>query len=200
MSFIINMETLIIYDWDDTLFPTTYILKYNIDPTNKLFFIKLDNILYLLLKSSLHNGRVVVVTNAESKWVYTTLESLPYTRRLIRYFIPIISARELYHNQYPGSSTLWKKLVFEKLLEIYYNNHQIIKNIISIGDSYNEFHALTNLYNFRIKNLSNIKLKAIKFIHDPSYEILLDELTVINNTINIISQTNSYLDLEFKLK
>lgn len=194
--------TLIIFDWDDTLFPTTYIIKNNINLiNNNQLFIKLDTILYKLLKKFLEFGHVVVVTNAILKWVFTTLESLPETKKLIINYIPIFSARELYSDQYPSAMTLWKKLLFEKIFEYYFkyqNNSRA--NIISIGDSDHEFIALTDLNN--LNNKINIKLilKSVRFLPIPTYDIILDELQVLINCAGIICSSDNHMDLIFKPK
>ena len=56
-----------IFDWDDTLFPTSWINninnnKYNI--LNNKKFIILDKILYLLISKCMIYGEVIIVTNA----------------------------------------------------------------------------------------------------------------------------------------
>ena len=70
----IPSETLIILDWDDTLFPTSWLYQNKIDLSDshirneyQTLFAELDNILYSLLIKLINLGKVVIVTNASSK-------------------------------------------------------------------------------------------------------------------------------------
>jgi len=202
-------KTLILLDWDDTLFPTSWVVKKNIDLTdpetqNKyiVFFAKLDLLLHKLLSNMLQYGKVIIVTNAVAKWVFISSIIIPNTHLLLKNRITVVSARDIYQNAYRNDGYMWKKLVFKQIATEYYNNNNnvnninnnSIENIISIGDAEYEFKALLNLNNINIKKRH---LKAIRFMTKPSYDILIDQLEVLNKSVSKIMNTNNNMDLLF---
>lgn len=191
-------HSLIILDWDDTLFPTTWVLKEKINLKNDsvknkyiVFFSKLDQLLYRLLINFMKHGEVVIVTNAMIKWVNISADILPYTKKLINKKIKVISAREAHGDKYPKRMFIWKKLIFKDLSA--YKNY---KNIISIGDAEYEFKALINLWNKK----NNRNLKTIRFIKSPSYDALIDQLQVLINCLKNICEKKQHMDLKFNNK
>jgi hypothetical protein len=194
---IINSNnTLIILDWDDTLFPTTWFIHNNINLNEtymkKLYtsyFYELDNIIYKLLKKIILLGDVTIITNALIEWINTSSSVLPKTKKIINNKIHIISARGNFQNKYPNIMD-WKKEAF-KLAK----SHKYI-NIISVGDAHYEYNALIGLYNKE----SHILLKSIKFMNEPIQEVLIDQLNVLYNIIPKICNILHHLDLNFKLK
>ena len=122
-----NYKTLVILDWDDTLFPTSWLIKNNIDLTDKkvqykyiIFFSRLDSILYKLLSNLSKLGYVLIVTNAMKKWVKITANVLPNTKKLFKDKVKIISARDLYQEKFPDEMYLWKKYVFKNFVQDYF--------------------------------------------------------------------------------
>ena len=196
-----KINTLIILDWDDTLFPTTWIMKKNVNLNdakirqkiiNSSLLTELDNILYLFLKKLQEYGKIIIVTNALPIWVKISSSILPKTAKLLK-DIKIVSARKNY-KQISNNIMDWKKLAFKNEVsrEMTKNN---INNIISVGDAEYEYYALIDLY----KTSKNTKiLKSIKLMDDPSHEIILDQLKVLSNSIRDICITKNHLDLKFK--
>ena len=87
-----NYKTLIIWDWDDTIFSTTFSINNKIDINNPLykdkyieFFVDLDEIAYKLFKKIIkyRNTKIIIVTNAQTKWVSMCCEILPKTKKII---------------------------------------------------------------------------------------------------------------------
>jgi len=197
-------KTLIILDWDDTLFPTTWAVKNGIDVANTLvqnkyiiFFAKLDLILEKMLTIMLDNATVVIVTNAMEKWVNVSSQIIPNTKKLIQKNIKIISARDKFKKIYPDN-TFWKKLVFKQLMIDYskFNpDHIGVKNIISIGDADYELHALINLYDEFGE--VNKYYKSVKLLSDPSYDTIIDQLEVLHKTTTKMINLKKHLDLKF---
>lgn len=209
-------KTLIILDWDDTLFPTSWLVKMNIDlnipevcDTYKKYFSKLDKLISRLLIICMQFGRVVIITNALPIWISISTSVLPKTQKLTKH-IKILSARDEYQHQSQNIKD-WKILAFKNELSNYVfsdsNSHQIesivskqiiqkkIYNIISIGDAEYEYKALIDLYNWNKKHKKI--LKSIKLIKNPSLEILYDELTVLIKSIPQIAQSKVHMDLNF---
>lgn len=198
-------KTLIILDWDDTLFPTSWIVKNDINLADKktqnqyiVFFSQLDTVLYKILVKLLKYGKVFIITNAVIKWVITSSTILPNTQKLISNNITILSAREMFQNKYPDKMYLWKKLAFKQLIDNFFLEYQY-QNIISIGDAEHEFNATIDLYD---KNsvVKHKLLKTIRFKKDPSFESLIDQLEVLDkNAHNILVNVKHY-DLKFEDK
>lgn len=212
-------NTLLILDWDDTLFPTTWLVKQNIDLSQNIndvkilkYFSKLDEILYKFLSNLNKLGKVVIITNAVKKWIYVTTELLPKTKKIININSDVISAREICELKYPKQMHLWKSYIFKNFVENYFqertsraygasslcslsNCSQKIKtpqNIISIGDAEYEFQALKNLYKYNHRIL-----KSIRFIREPSFEYLIEQICITNKNIIKIRNKKNHLDLKY---
>ena len=184
-------NTLIILDWDNTLFPTSWFMQNNISKqinNNIDYFIKLDNVLYNFFKKIRHCGKVIVITNALIEWINSSSNVLPKTKDMLQK-IKVISARGSYQDQYPNVME-WKKMAFKA--EVTHNNI----NIISVGDAYYEYNALVGLYDTQ----NNVLLKSIKFVDDPDNDTLVDQIEVLQKVIPSICNLTKHLDLQFKLK
>ena len=69
-------KSLIILDWDNTLFPTTFVNTNKINLTTnssktKLLsvFAELDNLLYKLFQKILNLADLMIITNASLSWI-----------------------------------------------------------------------------------------------------------------------------------
>jgi chromatin segregation and condensation protein Rec8/ScpA/Scc1 (kleisin family) len=183
------MQTLTILDWDDTLFPTTWFNNKKIMDYSLLS--KLDLLLEQLLRKFATCSKTVIVTNAAMKWIEMTLDLLPSTKATIKkYKIDIISAKDMYQNR-TSDMMMWKKLTFRDLV-----NRTNATNIISIGDAIYEFNALIELYTKKTRRI----LKTIRLLQSPNYDVLIDQLEVINKSVNQICNTKGYMDLKFELR
>jgi len=200
-------NTLIILDWDDTLFPTTWITTNSIDikeirENNKLmdYFKQVDNELSSLLKILINLGNVIIVTNAMLNWINLSLTILPLTSKLIRKsnkqtkLIEVISARAKCQEQ-TSNPMEWKKITFNELIYNAYSDKKI-NNVISIGDAEYEYTALVELYEHDNKNYK--LLKSVKFIKYPTRDVLLDQLKVLQRVVRRICVIKKHLDLKFK--
>lgn len=198
----IKNKTLIILDWDDTLFPTTWLLKNGVDLAdpglrikykNKLK--KLDDLLDKFIKTMQSYGTVMIITNAAPSWVSLSGSLLRNTNKLLAN-IKVISARQ----QHNGIAQMkdWKKLSFAKEFKKC-DKHDGLANIISIGDATYEYTALINLYNHQ-ENYYDRLLKSVKFKRRPSYSELYDQLVVTNKNIDMICSHKNHLDLKMDEK
>lgn len=193
---IINKNnTLIILDWDDTLFPTTWFIHNNIDLNESYmknlyisYFIELDNVLQKLLKKLIMLGDVTVITNALIVWINTSSSVLPKTKKIMEK-INVVSARGNFQGMYPNMMD-WKKEAFKVA------KSQKYINVISVGDAHYEYNALIGLYN----KDNNTLLKSIKFMNEPEQHVLIDQLNVLYDIIPNICNMTQHMDLKFKLK
>jgi hypothetical protein len=170
-------NTIIILDWDDTLYPTSWVIKNNIDITDSKIrkkyigeFMNLDIYISKLLLSLKKYGEVVIITNAMLSWVTLTLTVLPLTNKIVNN-LELISAREKYSKL--SEMTDWKKHTFNELM-----NRKLKKkeynNLISIGDSKYEHNALINLYHHKL--IPNKYIKIVRLIRNVNYDELIEEL------------------------
>ncbi len=212
------LTNIFIIDWDDTLFPTTWVNSNGINLTDtnsvsnyKLYFLELDKTLSKFLDSFNKIGDIYIVTNANIKWIKSCLSILNQTRNsIVKNNIRIVSARDSY-SQVNSSPTEWKILTFQDILE------DIVKkitrnlkpntclNILSIGDANYEYIALINLDAYFKKNLPKISssnvnylLKSIKFVEKPEFNYIIDQLNVVHKNQNSIINKLGYIDLKFK--
>ena len=193
-------KTLIILDWDDTLFPTTWIttnqinLKNNIEvEKHKNYFNQIDIDLYNLLKKLMRCGKVIIVTNALLNWIQISTAILPRTMSLLDKIV-VISARGDYQSK-SNNPMDWKKMAFKREVELLSKNKKI-NNIISIGDAEYEYNALINLYN---KNTNNYRLlKAVKFKRYPNIYEIDEQIDTLNDNIINICIKPAHLDLYFR--
>ncbi|ARF11102.1 hypothetical protein Hokovirus_4_76 [Hokovirus HKV1] len=188
------METLIFIDWDDTLFPTTWLTKNNININDKKytkFFTLLDEIIDNFFTLIITTGKIFIVTNATLNWIKISSNILPKTLQHLKN-IKIISAKQTYQYTYPNNVHLWKKLCFKKIANKHMQQNKI-NNIISIGDAMYEYNALINLYFSSHKKY----LKAIKFIQYSEYEHIIEQITILCQNIKNIINHKQHLDLTF---
>lgn len=189
-------NSLVILDWDNTLFPTTWVTKNyinlnDLEVRNRYldFFSELDNLLFNFLKKILEYSKVIIVTNALPIWIKISSNVLPKTQYILKN-IKIVSARKNYQ-KVNSDINEWKKLAFKDEVE-----HELdiknVQNIISIGDASYEYNALINLYN------SNRLLKSMKFLEEPTHETLKDQIEVLSDNIVNIIKHKKHLDLIFK--
>lgn len=188
-------KALIIFDWDDTLFPTFWLFSNGVKLDNildirkyALYFQELDSTLSKLLKMSITIGKVVIITNANIEWIMSSKKILPETSKIIDAYIQIISARDMYHQVYDMNE--WKRRAFKNNI---YNYVQWSNQIISIGDAEYEYEALISL-----KQYTNPKtcLKTIKLVKSPSFEVLIDQLDVITKSLYDIYKQPTHMDLK----
>ena len=192
--------TLIIADWDDTLYPTSWITENSIDLTNPKsrckymkYFECLDIYLSALLNYMMTLGEVMIITNAMLEWIELSVSILPKTKKCLE-TIDVVSARQKYGNQTVMAE--WKKRTFldEVTQKMLINKHKY-NNIISMGDAEFEYNALINLYNNKM--LPHKYLKSIKFIKTSDYSTLLGQIKMVKHNISQICKMPRQVDLTF---
>ena len=142
-------QTAIIFDWDDTILPTSILTPYEyllvdteleIPPALKKRLDQLDRIGSELLNRAKMFGRVYIVTNAAEGWCeLSAARFLPRVYETLESDITIISARTRYENLYPHQYQKWK---IEAFLETRADmEEEAVTNLIAIGDNDFEIQA-----------------------------------------------------------
>lgn len=183
--------TLIILDWDDTLFPTTHLFtkykNFDVDDCDPYELSELDTLVGQLLVKLARCGQVIIVTNAQLSWIRTSGKLMPTTSRIIDIMnISLISARDKYERIAPIDN--WKKRIFATIV-----NGASPLNILSIGDSTYEYEALVNLHTLN----QNHYLKNIKMISKPNLSKLIEQLKIILVNVVSVCNQNKHDDLKF---
>ena len=191
-------KTLIILDWDDTLFPTNWVVSNQINLSAErsrnqylIYFNELDKILNKFLRKTLKMGKVIIVTNALIDWIKLSSIVLPKTYKFFDH-IEIVSARGSYKHKSPKIMD-WKRMAFRDIIDREFKIPSLM-NIISVGDAEYEYQALIALND----NTENHKkyLKSVRFLKYPSHDILIDQLEVIHNAMPKIWNHAQHLDLK----
>mmetsp|Transcript_71894 Transcript_71894/g.158745 ORF Transcript_71894/g.158745 Transcript_71894/m.158745 type:complete len:360 (-) Transcript_71894:12-1091(-) len=195
-------ETAIIFDWDDTLFPTWHVVQTVEDvlPMDDALRASLDKIsdtvreLLTLAKSC---GQVAIVTLSRRPWVANSaseyLPKLGIEALLKELRIPVIYSRECvkpYMMRSPDGAfeegvcplTMAKELAMKKVLKKLYGKNPW-KNVLSIGDSVTERTAITELLWAHMGEDSRSCCKTLKMLQDPTIEQLQMELNIIKDAL-----------------
>lgn len=194
-------QTIVIFDWDDTLFPTTFLTfvgfeKAQTEAKIQKFLNKIDKHVSKLLNKAIKFGKTCIVTNASHNWVETSSERyLPMTYEVLRKNdISVISARAKYESQFPNEPKRWK---LEAFLELKANlMGSVLTNIICIGDSTLELEAAQHI----CSALSQAILKTIKFKQAPRIEELLKQQEVVLEKFDQIYMTLRSLTIKVEKK
>ena len=188
-------STVIICDWDDTLFPTSWINDNNINLTDirsryryARYFDSLDKHLATTVKKIKKYGNLIIITNASRQWVQITLTVLPKTKEALE-DVPIVSARESFQKHCGVQD--WKKYTFKAELAKEGRTHY--KNIVSIGDAHYEHNALVGLYKWDV--IPHKYLKSVKFTRSTDYSELFRQIEMIGMEIKNIVRAQRHLDL-----
>ena len=173
-------NSIIIFDWDDTLLPTTFLTPGGIFEENmklsdvdKNIMSKLEESVLKLLTESVEKGNVYIITNAGKGWVEYSAKKFYPSIMTILSKIKIISARGEYEKAFPGDSRQWKIEAFLNLKNTV--NMNLVTNIICIGDSLFEMEAGRIL----ASKFSEAFIKTVKFKEAPKMDELIKQLNVV---------------------
>ena len=182
-----NINTVFIFDWDDTLIPTSFLSPHGYYNENKKLTKKelqkiaiSEEYAYKILSKSIFKGAVYIITNSGPGWVeYSCKKYYPSIVPLLDK-IKTISARGEYERQYPGDSKLWKLLAFSSMTNDF--NKELITNIICVGDNIIEIEAGHTLSD----HFFNAKIKTVKFREKPKLDELNKQLRLVYEQFNDI--------------
>jgi len=196
------LETLLIFDWDDTLFPSTWLEQLgsqncqivDLSGDEQVQLQELGRCVERTLSLAMQHGRVVIVTNAAAGWVeHSCSKFLPALCPLLEK-LDIISARSSYERFAPGFPVEWKRLAFGDVVDAAYEDCDADqwRNIISIGDAMFEHDALASV----TKDMRHCLAKTVKFSERPALEHLIEEHHVLCSCLHDVVGQDVCLDLE----
>lgn len=192
--------TVIFLDWDDTLLCSAVLSRNGIKLDTNMegrtdLLEQLDGLTtYVInvLETAFKHGEVHIVTNGETGWVELSCQKflpkvVPYLKRC-----RVLSARSTFEGMYPNSPVQWKYEAFqERLAPHYATNNNVLKNVLSFGDSHAEREAIRAV----TKSLPNTRCKSIKFAERPTVEQLERQLELVVNCFDYIYSHEEDLDL-----
>jgi hypothetical protein len=195
-------ESLIIFDWDDTLLASSFLSSkgYRLDvpliasSEIEADLKKLESTVIQLLNLAMTYGKTCIITNAETGWVQLSAQKfLPGVVPLLSK-IRVLSARSTFEARFPDSPHKWKYHAFTE------NIHELLplhmkrrgdRNIMSFGDSHVEREAVQAVTKDHPETLT----KSIKFVERPSMEQLWRQLELVTNCFKDICNHDGDLDL-----
>ena len=194
-------NSIIIFDWDDTLLPTSFLTPGGVFNENIILsdidqekLSTIEHYVSELLNSSVEKGNVFIITNAGKGWVeYSANRFYPSIKNNLKK-IEIISARGEYEKLYPGNSREWKIQAFLTLLK--FVNIKLVTNIICVGDSLFEMEAGRIL----ASKFTEAFIKTIKFREAPKLDELIKQLKLVNQQFGTIYSSIKNLTIRVEKK
>lgn len=195
-------NTAIIFDWDDTLLPSSWLTihGFRLDtPASDIPQNVVDSLavhassVVALLGKALELGEVVIITNAETGWVELSASRfIPAVCPMLDK-IQVVSARSTYEPQFPNDALEWKIQAFQQQIDskftVDYDSMQ--KTVISFGDSVSERDAVHRV----AAGMPNTFTKSIKFVERPDLEQLHREVELVRGCMDYICSCEQDLDL-----
>lgn len=215
-------HTLIIFDWDDTLFPTWFLLEVLLacipQGCQASQFIETSEWFEVLsahaqairqvLSCAKAMGQVAIVTLSKRPWVDSSgryLPGLDITALLKELEIPVVYARECLKRHRLSMAqeeegvdvcVAMKCSAMDKLLTHIYGKRPW-KNIISIGDSLVERDAVKDvIWNWAQKVGVDACCKTAKLMNEPSVEQLTAELLLVSSWLQKMVRHEEDFDID----
>jgi hypothetical protein len=194
-------ETLILFDYDDTLCPSFWAknLGYTINddvvnPQHKDLMTLVAAASARALIEAEKRGKVVIVTNAETGWIDLSCKRwLPGLFPVISRF-ECVSARSTWEPTGLQSPFDWKAMEFAKRIKEFYSGRSW-KNILSLGDSPHERQALHRATTPAVGPSRYCRAKTLKFIVRPTPAEIVAQLDTITGSLERLVNHNDSLDL-----
>lgn len=198
-------ETAIIFDFDDTLFPSSFVDRRKLIHARQLEdlpaelqkgFADLERIVGRLLSSALHFGTVLIITNAQTGWVELCVgKFMPGLTELLG-AVRVVSARSSFERFFPGDPLCWKAAAFaHELHQLQKASGGALRNVMSFGDSIEERTAVKIA-----SGQLHSRAKSVKFLDQPSPRQLQHQIEVVTNCLEWIWRHNGDLDVVLTLE
>lgn len=216
MHFADRDQTIIIFDWDDTLCPSTFLrTSMQYDHKGRLA-VRLDEKVrseigilaeraFQLLQVAKAMGKVVIVTNAKRPWVQVSCRDfLPTLTQMIQ-DVPILYAPELMKDgggTFEGFSgcrlTEAKAIAMKAAVTDFYARYpnQSWKNIVSLGDAFFEHHAIRQVVETRPQIKKACRTKTIKMLEHPTIAGMIVQLSIICGWLVKVVQADNDVDID----
>lgn len=206
-------ETLILFDWDDTLLPSSWLAARKLglasrcpNPEEQAYLDAISDRVCSLLLAAVRYGRVIVVTNAEAGWVEMSgSRFLPRVLDTLRtWHVSIVSARSAFQATKRRLPFQWKSKAFQHLLGLAYpiKNNGLRCNVVSFGDSNSERLALIESVTRQAAERPGQSsfYKSFKLCEHPTPVLLQRQLLLVEQILPRMIHHAGNLDLRVNLK
>lgn len=165
-------NTVIIFDWDDTLLCTT---SANRGEYTEKQLQELATAVASILNCASELGEVMIITNGKSTWVMDSATRYMPSLLPLLHKLTVLSSRARCESRHPGNPFAWKLVAFEELLvhERSFPDPAIGLNIIALGDQNPEIEAAHHVGR-KLNGQSFVK--TVKFREQPTVNDLLGQL------------------------
>jgi len=169
-------QTLIIFDWDDTLICSSYLNEMDgmcvpAAVEQQLHACERGSAQLLQLAQSL--GQTLIITNAQEGWVESSAEMWAPSLLPLVQKIRVVSARSRYEDVHPMDPMKWKVETFKDVQREF--DSTVITNVVSLGDSEYEMEAARLM----AKGFQQSSIKLVKFTDRPNPQELLRQLQLM---------------------
>ena len=188
-------ETIFLFDWDDTLMCTSFVLS-KVQPLSEeeiKIITNLGSKATKILEMCSKYGESIIMTNSSKEWLKKTSDQYLKIKESFLNNIKIISTRDLYLKNNIKKEK-WKEMALNQLLTKYEDK---IENLICSSDSEEDINIFKNISKLR----KEINVSTIKFKSKPSPLIMIKEIDYLGNTIfDIIGKNKHYYLIKEKQK
>ena len=185
------IKPLIVFDWDDTLFPTSH---YNRRHLSKSFYSNLKDLeesIVSLLEFATERAPTFIITAAEKRWVELSVKKyFPRVASLMsERKVTVLSVRDYWSSCEDGEN--WKTRTFREAIGSTLLSGSETQ-ILSVGDSHHEREAVKKV----LPRYEDITFrKSIKFAERPTVELLKRQIDRVRKCMDEILECNKDLDL-----
>jgi hypothetical protein len=202
-----EQRSLQIWDWDDTLFPSTWLngqgLRLEDDagaaPEQQVLLDAIAAEVEQTIRLALQTGEVVIVTNAEHGWVDQSCRKFCPTLHPLVDTLRVVSARSTYEEFGVFSPLDWKVKAFEREMGAFVpkaarlaHQHEVA-NLMSIGDSIHEREAL--LRASETMHYAMRRVKTVKLPERPDLPSLHKTHELLRKQLRTLVEHDGDLDL-----
>lgn len=199
-------ETCVVLDWDDTLFPSSFVDRKKLIHARGLDelpvelqrgFAELEKAATRLVTTAVTFGTVLIITNAQTGWVELCVSKfMPDMMAVLDASVRVVSARSSFERYFPGDPLCWKAAAFAHELHQLQKTLGIpLRNILSFGDSMEERTAVK----IAAGQLQS-RAKSVKFLDAPSPRQLHQQIEVVTDCLEWIWRHNGDLDVVLTLE
>ncbi|CAK9081088.1 unnamed protein product [Durusdinium trenchii] len=178
-------ETLFIFDWDDTVLPSSWVQGQGLRlddssevlPWHRQQLSKVAAAAAETLRLAKQLGTVVLITNAERGWIELSCQKFLPTLFPALESVKVLSARTTYESSCVASPLDWKVNAFAAEVARIYGNGDRRKNVLSLGDSVHEREALLR----STSRMPNCRSKSLKFVERPDISQICKQHALVCN-------------------
>jgi len=197
-------ETMLIFDWDDTVLPSTWVHEQGLrlDEGSEVSEWQREQLVEVaknaeeLFRTAKQHGSVVLVTNAERGWIELSCRKFMPTLCPHLEDVKLLSARTTYESPDLPSPLDWKLRAFEAEILRTFGPETLPcpktrKNVLSLGDSVHEREALIRA----TSQLPNCRSKSLKFVERPQITDICTQHSLVTSCFENIVHHDGNLDL-----